>query len=479
MNLVEAIKVPEQEKLLEELKIMEKLKEDLEETERKILNKREEITNRESKNKIPNLFSRIFKTKRFKNYLLEEKSLSTLKEELEQLTKQKKELSEHLQEYYNKRDQYEDRKETLESIKTISDLIHIGREYSFKDIIKFSKELGIPMLLTEKDMKWIMNEREKVQHTESFINNKDFKSLSDIIAVHKTDYPPKGEKIQSRLSGKVLQKGSIILGGEKNEFSYHSSRDTVHFSANHEVRPNNGGDWSEMKYAVLIPFEDLAKGSNIASARAVDMYTKGAAKLTSNSYILCPKGEGIEIQRNNSNLTVIEYEGENVKGYADALIMYLGYKLEIGHDHGFVDERQGNIYSDLVRNAGFSTYKHFESPEEREQYELGTIYKTTGVIKLIKEKQLLDKIGREQLISELEEQYDLDEFRFTFLSEEYSDVLLEELQTIGLNINLKEMHKKIFEEHWNFDAATNYILNKVFDQMEVKEIRAEIEEEIK
>lgn len=349
----------------------------------------------------------------------------------------------------------------INEIESATTLLHLG--YTFKDAIKKLKEVGATIVLTEEEkerrFEEIRNAHKTIEEgfddscyfenglTNGRVNMREFESTSDIVMVHKTDYAPRGERIESRYSGGVLHDCCVTLGGEKYNFTCKSGRDTVHLSANHEVGANDGGSWSEMKYAVIIPFEDLKKHSTIRSAKSVDTYTRGAVKLTENSYILCPKGESLAIQEENPNVTVIEYEGEFVQGYANMLISELGYKLEFGHDHGFEDQKQANKYYDIMENEGFSMQSHFCSEDKEREIELGMVYQVVGLMQLISEEQLIEKLDRYELIEELNSQHFF-ELVDNVLGDEalYNNQFIEELKCMGININVDNL-RAVIESH--------------------------------
>ncbi len=374
--------------------------------------------------------------------------------------------------------------EKVNLIEVATTISYLG--YTFTEAIKKLKEAGVTIILTEEEKERRFEEIKKAHKTieEGFdnavfydngltngkVNMKSFESTSDIIMVHKTDYAPKNDRIESRYSGGVLHDCSVILGGEKYDFTCKSGRDTVHLSANHEVGANNGGNWNKMKYAVIIPFDDLKKYSKIESANSVDTYTRGAVKLTENSYILCPKGESGAIQKENPTVTVIEYEGEFVQGYANMLISELGYKLEFGNDYGFNDSKQANKYFDIMKNEGLTMQSHFWSEDKERETELGFVYQIVSLMKLISDKQLIEKIDREQLIADLNSQYFFELVNSVFRNDSpYYNEFIEELKKIGINISLEGI-KNAFESHKDEDGCldmpyesivTSYMLDAI------------------
>jgi len=384
----------------------------------------------------------------------------------------------------------------LERASTLSDL-----GYNFKDAIKKLKEAGIPVVLTEEEKEqMIKNIREgeciRQEGHDIFsqwygkkpqVNIKPISSLEDIIACHKTDFAPKGEKIHSRHSGKVLHNCNVTLGGKEYSYTCESGRNTVHCSANHEVSPNDGGNWSKKKYAVLIPFPVLNEKSKIKSAKAVDIYTEGPIQLNEECYILCPKGEGETVRNENPNVTVIEYEGEVVQDYANVLISALGYKLELGDDHGFRDREAGNSYCDIMKKAGFTVQPHFYSEDKDNEQNLGIVYQLVGLMKLIKDEKILEKIERKKLIEELNGQHFSEMINMVFgPNEKYSDTLVEELKKIGIEISIDGMREAVEEHvdenrrlHKDYDTiVTDYMLKSIANserKFSTKEIGAATE----
>lgn len=347
------------------------------------------------------------------------------------------------------------------SIERATTLLQLG--YTFTEAIKKLKEAGVTIVLTEEEKERRFEEIRQAQKTieerfgylcefengliNGLVNMRGFESTSDIIMVHKTNYAPKGERIESRYSGGVLDECSIILGGEEYKFTCKNGRDTVHLSANHEVSANDGGSWSKMKYAVILPFDDLKKHSKIKSVKSVDTYTRGAVRLTENSYILCPKGESRAIQEENPNVTIIEYEGEFVQDYANMLISELGYKLEFGNDHGFEDFEQAKKYSDIMEREGLVIKSHFHSEDKEREKNLNRIYSVAGLLQLISDKQLIEKLGREELIEELISQrfFELVGAFFRGASP-YSNEFIKELRNIDINISMDDI-RGIIESH--------------------------------
>lgn len=370
----------------------------------------------------------------------------------------------------------------VNSIESSTTLVDLG--YTFVDAIKKLKEAGATIILTEEEKEKRLEEIRKANKIinedsngsrmyDGPVNVKQFENTSDIIAVHKTDYAPKNERIESRNSGGVLHDCTITLGGKEYNFTCKSARNSVHLSANHEVGSNNGGSWDKTKYAVVIPFDDLKKYSTIKSAKAVDIYTSGAVKLTENSYILCPKGESTAIQKDNPNITVIEYEGEYVQDYADILISELGYKLEIGNDYGFENAEQAHNYHEIMTREGFTVQSHSKSEDKEKEMKLGKIYQVVGLMKLIRDEQLMKKMDREELIEQLNSQKFF-QLVDGALGEDspYNDEFVGELKKLGINVSIDNL-RAAFESHKDEDGfldvpyesiVTGYMLDAIAER---------------
>ena len=388
----------------------------------------------------------------------------------------------------------------FEWAKTLS---HLG--YTFEDAVKKLKEAGIPIILTENEKRETferVKKAEKDPFYEGPINTKEFESISDIVMVHKTDYPPKGDKIHSRYSGKVLDNCKIKLGGIEYGFTSESGRDTVHLATNHEVTGSIGANWDEMKYAVIIPFEDLKKHSTIQNAVSVDTYTRGPVSLTQNCYILCPKGESQAIQAENPNVTVIEYEGENAKDYANMLIAQLGYKMEVGNNYGFQDMEQDRRFYEIMKKEGLTSITHAYSADKHREVVLGEAYKIIGIIKLIIDEGILDKVDRQQLIEELNaygfdkiiekvliqesrkgKDRQIEEYRQMGYTEDmistlvrdsgenYDEVFIEELKKMGIDISAEGLGKAVeASRDVEKTAITGYVLDCISSRDKSKRV---------
>jgi hypothetical protein len=85
----------------------------------------------------------------------------------------------------------------------------------------------------------------------------------NFIMFHATDYLPRKNKDTGVLH---IQSNAMANG-------FNTLRNTVHFSRGHIVGSNDGGDWSNKKYVVLVPLNDIVeKNGKPCSAVSVDTF---------------------------------------------------------------------------------------------------------------------------------------------------------------------------------------------------------------
>lgn len=225
---------------------------------------------------------------------------------------------------------------------------------TLQDAIKLLNDNNIPIVLTEEDKKAIIEIPREYKE----------KGMESIVLVHKTDYIPHGSKIRSNREAKVIA-GTIdakFNDGSDYKIDVPSKRRTVHFSMNGEVGSHSYGNWDNKKYAIIIPFNDIPK-ENIASANPEDTWTKDSVRLTANTWILCPKGEKKQVQAENPDINIIEYEGECVRDYANSFVTNLGYRYENVGVHSWDDEKSCEEILRTIRDNGFRRDVHYYSKE--------------------------------------------------------------------------------------------------------------------
>ena len=310
--------------------------------------------------------------------------------------KQKKEYEQKIEEYNNKRLQYEQamkeyetKKEELEKrleelkliweskkleeirnrynkIKEANNIKELG--YSFNQIQELFKQKNIPIVIDETD--------------EIIDNESNFDKLEDLVLVHKTGYAPTNDEIKTTTNSNAQHQQQIEIGGTQLDISFNIIRDTVHFAVNGEVGSHFYGSWDGLKYAIIIPFTDVP---NIISFSTGDTYTKGNVDI-SKGYLLCPEEEVEQIKKNNPNLTIIGYKGENVDEKANAFITMLGYKKEKVCTHGWENKDSEKALDTVLSKTYIRSGEHSGSTERIEE----DIY--TGINQFIAIiEQLLDK----------------------------------------------------------------------------------------
>ena len=208
----------------------------------------------------------------------------------------------------------------MQSTKTLFDL-----GFSPTEAMEFLHERGFKPVLTSEDMGIVEHPRE-------------FSSISSLICVHKTLYPPNNNQIRTAKASNAQFKETIVINGVKYEFFYESGRDTIHLSMNDEVASHMYGSWDECPYAVLIPFKDIPK-ETIAMAHPQDTWIRGNIDLSSDTWILCPENEVDDVQACNPNVKVVGYRSEKVQGFPRPFLTLLGYRGELVGMHSWGDEK--------------------------------------------------------------------------------------------------------------------------------------------
>lgn len=321
-----------------------------------------------------------------------------------------KKYQESILEYDFLKKEYEKAKQIVEQLQTDEELmkeidkLKIILSQSRNDIsiiLNYYIENNIQIILTEDDKKYLMKKISESHYKEAFFQEKRrIEKLEDIMLVHKTNFAPINNEIGTRFSSKVVDIANVTISGKQYDINLRPRRNSVHFSVNHEVMPNNGGSWSLCKYAVLIPLLSVPKWQFVSN-NCVDTFTNGKISLNNKAYIICPKEDVDEIKRKNSNVTVIGYEGTNVLDYANSLLWALGYSVELGNDWGFNDTNRQNAYSKLIIENGYSTTQHHSKTktkiiEEKNYYVCFII----GVIELIKNNPEMHNIDSDIIIKD-------------------------------------------------------------------------------
>ena len=248
---------------------------------------------------------------------------------------------------------------------------------TLQDAIKLLNDNNLPIVLTEEDKKAIIDIPREYNE----------KGMESIVLVHKTDYIPHSSKIRSNRDAKAIA-GTIetkFNDGSDYKIDVPSKRRTVHFSMNGEVGSHSYGNWDSKKYAIIIPFNDIPK-ENIAAVNPEDTWTKDSVRLTVNTWILCPKGEKEQIQEENPNINIIEYEGECVSGYVNSFVTNLGYRYEEVGVHSWNDEKSSEEICRTISNNGFRRDIHYYSKESNTEVSFQNIDIATILAELLVQK---------------------------------------------------------------------------------------------
>ena len=286
--------------------------------------------------------------------------------------------------------------------------------------------MDIPKNLKENEIKTDEGIRDITREQKN--NEKEIKSISDLVLVHLTDYIPKDGIIRTpKEAGATLS--TSFLG---HKFETPRERKTIHFTLNGEVTNNTGGSFHGRKYAIIIPLKNIDK-EKIAGGNLADIYTNGSLKIPEGSYILCPSREHIEGQIGD-NLQVIEYETtditQSVDGYANLLISKLGYKVErVGFDEWTNDSDTKKAQSILNKEKYIAN--HFGRHADSRYMRAENILQANNALKLITKILLENEIDIDYPEYKI---YLTDDGIIDFKEPEYVEDLYKKLKEIGLEI---------------------------------------------
>lgn len=265
----------------------------------------------------------------------------------------------------------------IQKAKTISEL-----GLTFDQAVKLLKEHDIPITLGEEDKE--ITEREG-----------GFQGLEDFILVHETRYQPTQNRIKSPKEAGARIGESITLKGKEYKYEIPYMRNTVHFAVNDEVNTSHGYmNIDGAPYAILIPMIDVPRER--LKGTASDMYTfNGGAEITPQSYILCLKGEGEKVKKDNPNATVIECEGNEVNGYSRAFLSTIGYKQTDTGWYGFTEvtengEQREKDFIRIMKENKIEIRTHRWSEENTEEIAYKFFNRAMAICHIIKENGLIN-----------------------------------------------------------------------------------------
>lgn len=299
----------------------------------------------------------------------------------------------------------------IQKAKTISEL-----GLTFDQAVKLLKEHDIPITLGEEDKE--ITEREG-----------GFQGLEDFILVHETRYQPTQNRIKSPKEAGARIGESITLKGKEYKYEIPYMRNTVHFAVNDEVNTSHGNmNIDGAPYAILIPMIDVPKER--LKGTASDMYTfNGGAEITPQSYILCLKGEGEKVKKDNPNATVIECEGNEVNGYAKAFLSTIGYKQTDTGWYGFAEttkngQQREEDFIRIMKENKIEIRTHMWSEENVEETAYKFFNRAMAICHIIKENGLIN--SEEDSTKILKDVLERDPLEFRIESKEYIKNKMEE-----------------------------------------------------
>lgn len=300
---------------------------------------------------------------------------------------------------------------------------------TLQDAIKLLNDNNIPIVLTEEDKKAIIDIPREYNE----------KGMESIVLVHKTDYIPHSSKIRSNREAKAIAGTEEIKFNDGSDYKIDvpSKRRTVHFSMNGEVGSHLYGNWDSKKYAIIIPFNDIPK-ENIAAVNPEDTWTKDSVRLTVNTWILCPKGEKEQIQEENPNINIIEYEGKCVSGYVNSFVTNLGYRYEDVGVYSWNDEKSSEEICETISNNGFRRNSHYYSKERGTEVSFQDIDIATILAELLVQKHYFKNYDDfKNMIAKTKFENDINDI-FSMYDKERKltdvNILKSNLQKIGVNI---------------------------------------------
>lgn len=236
----------------------------------------------------------------------------------------------------------------------------------FVEAVSLLNEHGIESILTEedKDIIDVASKRALEEHSSSAETGEiNIGMMKEYVLVHKTKYCPNGNKINTRKEANVEFRVSLSLD-KIGSLKCSMQRNTIHFAVNGEVGSHSYGNWDSCKYAIIIPFTKMPI-NQLRCGAVMDTYIENSLNLPNSAIILCPKEELEQVRKNNSNVKIIGYSGQNVSGYADSMVGILGYKVENIDCWSWENQIDKNkYYQDLKEsNLNVHTIPHLASYE--------------------------------------------------------------------------------------------------------------------
>lgn len=302
---------------------------------------------------------------------------------IEELEKQQKILQQKSEaEGFERSDEITRIEQEISLLRTTNDIAYLIP--SLAEAIKLLESYNITPTLNEED--------KKVIYFNSNIKG-SYSDKSDFIAVHKTRFIPKNNRIltTAMVAKNDFEKVEVVLriNGTEYQIPHKSARNTIHFAINGEVTSHEYGNWDDCKYAIFVPFNEMPD-EKIARANPEDTYIHGDFELSRNCWILCPKEEVDSVKQNNPGLNVLGYEGNRALGYPKTLINILGYGLEVVQEHGWKNSNENTKrFQEICKHHNLKSGQHSGSKEHEDEMFKGSINRFIYIIKLLKDNNLI------------------------------------------------------------------------------------------
>ena len=253
-----------------------------------------------------------------------------------------------------------------------------------KERYERAKQLGEPFVLTEEDLALGIDPNN---------DQKEIKTIEDLVMVHATDYLPKGAIRTSSSTGRRdthLQKFTLY-GKDSIELEYDSNvyRDTNHFCLNsapgsHEYR------YGTRRYVVIMPL--ASNKDKIVAGNECDLWSEGDVELKDDAFILCPEDEMAAVKDANPGVTIIGFKGTEADPYANIFLSrVLGYKSEEPENKNgnWSSVTDRNIARNIIESNGWPFSSHNSSVWFYQEIRDSLISKLYELTKKIIEKKLL------------------------------------------------------------------------------------------
>ncbi len=372
--------------------------------------------------------------KSYRIKLVHNKRIKEIDDRIKELDRKSKEIEDEIKEINQKLGYYqtiriysisdaEDYKSKVEQAKSLRDL-----DLDFKK----AKEI-----LSKSNIEVVLDESDKMPNNVMAMSGIGGKEGYAIAFTHLTDYLPENGEIL-----RMIDKGARHkISGEWGEVEIDPARGTTHLAACSEVANVYGSSWDNKKIGIILPLNGLEKDMNITSYSPADFQIRSKVRIPNNGYIICPKDMVDEAKQKNPNLNIIGYEGENVRGLVNQMLVYLGYDYSRVGEKRFKSEMQTSIYKEKIEE-----YFGIKEPvfvlhvdtKERQDERIGYFFKKLDAfINGIKSKTVnYNDDYKQDIISIIMQGIDTDKI---------SESILEQLGVISENQTIKKTIKKIVE----------------------------------